>query len=50
MVVVSTGMNLPNIPENLKHIEGYENASVNPDDYEGKSVLILGNHRRILSF
>jgi hypothetical protein len=32
----------PNSPENLKLAEGYEDVSVDPNDYEGKSVLILG--------
>ena len=44
VLVVATGMWKPNIP-NMKGIEmaeGYETMSLNPDDYEGKTVLILG--------
>ena len=38
-------MSLPNSPVNLKLAEGYEDVSVDPNDYEGKSVLILGSER-----
>lgn len=42
VLIISTGLSLPNIPENIKQVEGYESISTNPKDYEGKSVLILG--------
>jgi hypothetical protein len=42
ILIVATGMWTPNSPENLKLAEGYEDVSVDPNDYEGKSVLILG--------
>ncbi|XP_012939152.1 FAD-dependent oxidoreductase domain-containing protein 2 [Aplysia californica] len=43
-LVVATGIATPNIPD-MKGMElahGYENMSLNTDDYEGKTVLILG--------
>ena len=41
---MATGLWKPNIPdmEGIEHTDGYETMSLNPDDYEGKSVLILG--------
>ena len=36
----------PNAPENLKMAEGYEDVSIDPNDYEGKSVLILGYKKK----
>ncbi len=43
-VVVATGMHTPNLPniEGSEYIENYETVSVNPDDFEGQTVLILG--------
>ncbi|KAK7111989.1 FAD-dependent oxidoreductase domain-containing protein 2-like [Littorina saxatilis] len=44
VMVVATGMWKPNIPD-VKGMEmavGYETMSLNPDEYEGKTVLILG--------
>nr|KAG5709720.1 hypothetical protein BaRGS_027745 [Batillaria attramentaria] len=45
VLVVATGMWKPNIPnmKGIEYAEGYETVSLNPDDYEGKRVLILGN-------
>ncbi|KAK3737352.1 hypothetical protein RRG08_036756 [Elysia crispata] len=43
-VILATGMSVPHIPK-MKGIDlarGYESVSVDPDDFEGKSVLILG--------
>uniref|UniRef100_X1ZGH7 FAD-dependent oxidoreductase domain-containing protein 2 n=1 Tax=Capitella teleta TaxID=283909 RepID=X1ZGH7_CAPTE len=43
---IATGLWKPTIPEaisGLHLVEGYESASVNPADYEGKSVLVLGH-------
>ncbi|XP_076451217.1 FAD-dependent oxidoreductase domain-containing protein 2-like [Babylonia areolata] len=44
VVVMATGMWKPNIPDmpGIEHALGYETMSLNPDDYEGKTVLILG--------
>eukprot|EP00731_Ephydatia_muelleri_P029142 Em0020g786a len=45
VVIVSTGIWVPNIPKNACGIElavGYESVSTNPADFEGKVVLILG--------
>jgi hypothetical protein len=41
---MATGMWKPNQPkfEGVEHTVGYEDMSLNPDDYEGKTVLILG--------
>lgn len=43
-LVLATGMWKPNIPNmpGIEHTVGYETMSLNPDDYEGKTVLILG--------
>ncbi|KAK7501280.1 hypothetical protein BaRGS_00007405 [Batillaria attramentaria] len=45
VLVVATGLWKPNIPnmKGIEYAEGYETVSLNPDDYEGKRVLILGN-------
>ncbi|GAB1599172.1 FAD-dependent oxidoreductase domain-containing protein 2-like isoform X1 [Argonauta hians] len=43
-IIVATGLWRPNIP-NFKgshHMMGYESVSTNPDEFEGKSVLIFG--------
>ncbi|XP_059153473.1 FAD-dependent oxidoreductase domain-containing protein 2-like [Physella acuta] len=44
-LIMATGISTPNIPRQVQGIDlttGYETMSLNPDDYEGKSVLILG--------
>ncbi|KAK3596169.1 hypothetical protein CHS0354_020627 [Potamilus streckersoni] len=43
-LIVATGVSTPNIPNvpGIEHADGYESMSINPDDYEGKTVLILG--------
>ncbi|KAL8620878.1 hypothetical protein ACOMHN_047049 [Nucella lapillus] len=43
-LVLATGMWKPNIPDmpGIEHTVGYETMSLNPDEYEGKTVLILG--------
>jgi cation diffusion facilitator CzcD-associated flavoprotein CzcO len=43
-VIVATGLWKPNIPrfEGEEFVEGYETVSIDPEDFEGKSVLILG--------
>ncbi|EDV20871.1 uncharacterized protein TRIADDRAFT_60515 [Trichoplax adhaerens] len=45
VAIVSTGLSVPYIPPNITGIdltEGYESISTNASDYEGQSVLILG--------
>lgn len=44
VMVISTGMHKPNIPTftGQEYTEGYEDMSLDRDDFEGKSVLILG--------
>ncbi|XP_064406922.1 FAD-dependent oxidoreductase domain-containing protein 2-like [Halichondria panicea] len=45
VVVASTGIWVPNIPEDINGIEhtvGYEDMSLDLDDYENKVVLIIG--------
>ncbi|KAJ8317913.1 hypothetical protein KUTeg_003004 [Tegillarca granosa] len=45
VLIVATGIATPNIPQNvpgMEYTEGYEDISINPDDFEGQSVLILG--------
>lgn len=43
-VIVGTGMWMPNKPKfkGEEFVVGYEDISINPIDFEGKSVLILG--------
>ncbi|XP_019642663.1 PREDICTED: FAD-dependent oxidoreductase domain-containing protein 2-like [Branchiostoma belcheri] len=43
-LIVATGVWVPNVPDikGLEHTVGYEDMSLDPDDYEGKTVLILG--------
>ena len=42
---MATGMWKPNIPplEGIGVATGYEEISTDPEHYEGKTVLILGN-------
>ena len=43
ILIIATGLSTPNIPENLEeNTDGYEDFLIDPDQYEGKSVLILG--------
>ncbi|XP_005097745.1 FAD-dependent oxidoreductase domain-containing protein 2 [Aplysia californica] len=43
-LIMATGVGQPNIPdmEGIQLAHGYENMSLDPEDYEGKTVLILG--------
>ncbi|KAL4240447.1 FAD-dependent oxidoreductase domain-containing protein 2 [Mactra antiquata] len=43
-LIVATGIAKPNIPnlEGMEYVDGYETMSMDPDDYEGQTVLILG--------
>ncbi|PVD38203.1 hypothetical protein C0Q70_00814 [Pomacea canaliculata] len=45
VLIIATGMGKPNIPamKGIEYADGYESMSLNPEDYEGKSVLILGH-------
>ncbi|XP_071105479.1 FAD-dependent oxidoreductase domain-containing protein 2-like [Haliotis cracherodii] len=43
-VIVATGLWKPNIPKvpGIEYAVGYEDVSINTDDFEGQTVLILG--------
>ena len=43
-IVIATGMGKPNEPQfdGFEHSTSYQEMSMDPEDYEGKSVLILG--------
>lgn len=43
-LIIATGISKPNIPDlvGIEYVDGYETMSLNPDDYEGQTVLILG--------
>jgi len=43
-LIVATGMWQPVEPkiEGAEYIEAYETVSTNPEDFEGQSVLVLG--------
>ncbi|GCB79861.1 hypothetical protein scyTo_0019622 [Scyliorhinus torazame] len=44
VLLVATGISMPNIPKfpGSEHSEGYETISVDPNDFVGQTVLILG--------
>ncbi|XP_048473529.1 FAD-dependent oxidoreductase domain-containing protein 2-like [Rhincodon typus] len=44
VLLVATGMWVPNTPDfpGSEHVEGYESVSVDPADFVGQTVLILG--------
>ncbi|XP_051899102.1 FAD-dependent oxidoreductase domain-containing protein 2 [Pristis pectinata] len=44
VLLVATGLGVPHVPDfpGSEHVEGYETVSVDPDDFVGQSVLILG--------
>lgn len=46
VTIVATGIWKPRIPDIPGHelMDGYEDLSMNASDYEGKSVMILGNY------
>jgi thioredoxin reductase len=43
-IVIATGLARPHVPEipGIEHAEGYESVSVDPEEFAGKTVLILG--------
>jgi len=43
-LIVATGLWKPNKPpiHGEEYVEGYETVSTNPEDFEGQSVMILG--------
>ena len=49
-LVVATGIAKPNIVDfpGVNLTEGYESISINPEDYEGQSVLIIGKYGKLL--
>lgn len=44
MLLVATGLSVPNQVDfpGSEYVEGYESVSVDPEDFEGQNVLILG--------
>lgn len=46
VAIVATGIWKPRVPDIPGHelMDGYEDLSMNASDYEGKSVMILGNY------
>ncbi|XP_029810974.1 FAD-dependent oxidoreductase domain-containing protein 2 isoform X2 [Suricata suricatta] len=44
VLLVATGLSVPNQVDfpGYEHVEGYESVSVDPKDFEGQNVLILG--------
>ncbi|CAF4740720.1 unnamed protein product, partial [Rotaria magnacalcarata] len=44
IVIVATGLSIPNIPpiDGIDLAVGYENVSLVTEEFENKSVLILG--------
>jgi thioredoxin reductase len=45
VVIAATGLHVPYVPniKGIEHTESYEDMSVDPEDFEGHSVLVLGN-------
>jgi len=43
-LVVATGVNKPFIPDipGIEHADGYEDMSIEPEDFAGKTVLVIG--------
>ena len=43
-LIMATGIAKPNKPDfpGQEYVEGYEDMSTDPEDFEGQSVLILG--------
>jgi hypothetical protein len=50
VLVLATGLWKPHIPdmEGIEYADGYEDMSLDPQEYEGKSVLILGEDQKVL--
>lgn len=49
VMIVATGLSLPNIPPivGIEFAKGYENVSLNVDEFENQTVLILGSKTEI---
>jgi len=48
---LSTGLWVPNFPSDfpgIEHVVGYESMSIDPDDFEGKLVLIIGRGEQFI--
>ena len=45
-LIVAKGIIKPNIPqlEVIEYVDGYETMSLDPNEYEGQTVLILGKY------
>ncbi|MEV4641685.1 NAD(P)/FAD-dependent oxidoreductase [Actinoplanes sp. NPDC049548] len=43
-LVMAVGVSTPNVPDipGIEHAQGYDSMSLDPEDYRGKTVLILG--------
>lgn len=50
-LIIATGLAKPIIPDvqGMEYADGYETMSLNTDDYEGQTVLILGRGSFLLS-
>ena len=44
-VIAATGLDVPFVPniKGIEHVEGYEDMPIDPEEFEGQSVLVLGN-------
>ncbi|CAG5131919.1 unnamed protein product, partial [Candidula unifasciata] len=51
-LIMATGISTPNIPQvqGIELAKGYESVSINPEDYEAKTVLILGRGNAAFEF
>lgn len=51
-MIVATGLSLPNVPPivGIEFAKGYENVSLNVDEFENQTVLILGSKTETNSF
>lgn len=49
MTIVATGLSLPNVPPlvGIELAKGYENVSLDPEEFENQTVLILGSFDRL---
>ena len=45
VVVVATGISTPNIPafKGIEHLQRYDDMSVDPKDFVGQSIMVIGN-------
>ena len=45
LLLRQTGLSIPNVPNYVgaEHLQVYDSMSVDPDDYRGQSLLVVGN-------